>query len=41
VVRGGGYYNFARNCRVAERNDYGPGGNYGYIGFRIARSSVP
>jgi formylglycine-generating enzyme required for sulfatase activity len=45
VVRGGGWEYYARHCRTAHRNYVGPGsfnyGDFGNIGFRIARSSVP
>jgi formylglycine-generating enzyme required for sulfatase activity len=41
VFRGGFWGGDASGCRVAFRASYDPSGTYGYIGFRIARSSVP
>jgi len=41
VLRGGGWDYDASNCRVADRGYYGPSDTDGYIGFRVARSSVP
>ena len=41
VFRGGGWGNDANGCRVAYRFYYDPSDTYGYIGFRVARSSVP
>ncbi len=35
VLRGGGWGNFARSCRVSYRYNGGPGGRYGSIGFRL------
>jgi formylglycine-generating enzyme len=40
VRRGGSWFNGAVSCRVAFRVNYLPG-SYDYVGFRIARSSVP
>ena len=40
VYRGGGWYNLALYCRVADRiSDY-PAISYSFLGFRVARSSV-
>lgn len=36
VVRGGGWCDFARSCRVSKRNDVHPRVAYNYIGLRIA-----
>ena len=36
VLRGGSWGNFARYCRVANRNDCSPGGRYGNYGFRLS-----
>jgi len=41
VFRGGGWYGYAVNCRVAYRDYYGPGHSSNGLGFRVARSSVP
>jgi formylglycine-generating enzyme required for sulfatase activity len=41
VFRGGGWSNIAWYCRAAGRCNYGPAGSDGYVGFRLARSSVP
>ncbi len=41
VVRGGSWSNDAAYCRVAGRYYYDPSGTDGYVGFRVARSSVP
>jgi formylglycine-generating enzyme len=41
VLRGGSWVNDANYCRVAGRGIYGPGITYSYVGFRVARSSVP
>lgn len=41
VVRGGGWYYYAENCRVASRCFYDPGETGYSIGFRVARSAVP
>jgi formylglycine-generating enzyme required for sulfatase activity len=41
VFRGGSWGNDAYYCRVANRNAIYPSGANGYIGFRVARSSVP
>ena len=41
VRRGGGWYGLAFYCRVAYRFNYGPLVTPYFIGFRIARSSVP
>jgi formylglycine-generating enzyme required for sulfatase activity len=40
VIRGGGWYADASDCRVANRFSYYPSYSYSYIGFRVARSSV-
>ncbi|MCX6868860.1 MAG: SUMF1/EgtB/PvdO family nonheme iron enzyme, partial [Verrucomicrobia bacterium] len=37
VFRGGYWYGYADYCRVANRNDYGPGFTYYDIGFRPVR----
>jgi len=39
VIRGGGWFNYATNCRVANRNGCGPDYGFNYLGFRLARSS--
>ena len=41
VARGGSWSSYAVNCRAAARNSSGPANQHNYIGFRIARSSVP
>jgi hypothetical protein len=41
VLRGGSWINYANFCRVASRNGYYPSYTSYYIGFRVARSSVP
>jgi formylglycine-generating enzyme required for sulfatase activity len=41
VFRGGGWCNFAGDCRVAIRNYYDPSSSLSFMGFRVARSSVP
>ncbi len=42
VLRGSSWgYNFAGDCRVALRNSINPSGSSFFIGFRVARSSVP
>jgi formylglycine-generating enzyme required for sulfatase activity len=38
VVRGGSWYNAPRDCRVANRYGNTPGGRYGSVGFRLART---
>ena len=38
VLRGGGWYIFARNCRSANRFRFSPGGRNVLVGFRLARS---
>jgi formylglycine-generating enzyme required for sulfatase activity len=38
VVRGGSWGNNARNCRSANRGRNAPGGRYGRLGARLARS---
>ncbi len=40
VARGGGWYNFARFCRSADRRRSVPGYRHYDLGFRLARSSV-
>ena len=35
VVRGGGWYNYARGCRSANRDDCNSSSYYGDIGFRV------
>ena len=37
VHRGGGWYNFAQNCRVSDRNYDTPSYRYYSIGFRLVR----
>ncbi|MDR1416775.1 MAG: formylglycine-generating enzyme family protein [Prevotellaceae bacterium] len=39
VVRGGGWGNGARSCRVATRSGISPGSNFVNVGFRVACSS--
>ena len=39
VLRGGGWYYFARNVRSANRNFYAPGLRSHFFGFRLARSA--
>ena len=39
VNRGGSWYNYASNCRLANRNCNSPGNSYNDLGFRIACSS--
>jgi len=41
VLRGGGWYDLAANCRVAFRGTIIPGYGNGGNGFRLARGSVP
>ena len=41
VHRGGSWVRDASCCRVAYRGFNNPGNNFGNIGFRVARSSVP
>jgi len=41
VLRGGGWFNSAIYCRVAVRGDSLPSSTDYFIGFRVARSSVP
>jgi formylglycine-generating enzyme required for sulfatase activity len=41
VLRGGGWHSNAYFCRVAVRGNYYPTNSYDYIGFRVARSSIP
>jgi formylglycine-generating enzyme len=41
VGRGGGWFNYAISCRAANRSSNTPTSTNFYIGFRIARSSVP
>jgi formylglycine-generating enzyme required for sulfatase activity len=41
VRRGGSWYTSASSCRTAFRVSSNPTGTISYIGFRIARSSVP
>jgi len=38
AVRGGSYWNYADNCRVADRNWLDAGHRYSYRGFRICRT---
>lgn len=38
VMRGGGWYNTARDCRSAVRNWYHPGVRDISLGFRLART---
>ena len=40
VLRGGGWSGNARFCRSAFRLGYSPGRRWGYLGFRLALSSV-
>jgi|GEM_PF-1940628 len=35
VLRGGGWFNGARNCRTAARDNVTPGNRYDYSGFRL------
>ncbi|MCP4657986.1 MAG: SUMF1/EgtB/PvdO family nonheme iron enzyme [bacterium] len=39
VIRGGGWNDFARRCRVANRNSVGPGYRSASLGFRLVRNS--
>ena len=41
VLRGGGWDNFARDCRSASRAGVNPGSRDGDSGFRLARSAGP
>jgi len=41
VVRGGTYWNNARNCRVAYRNNNHPTNRNDNIGFRVVLSPSP
>lgn len=41
VFRGGSWINYAIDCRVADRNSYDPSLSNIFLGFRVARSSVP
>lgn len=38
IIRGGGYLDFARHCRVSYRSNRGPGIRNDSIGFRLALS---
>jgi formylglycine-generating enzyme required for sulfatase activity len=38
VFRGGGWYGYSEYCRASIRNNAYPGGTYGHIGFRAART---
>ena len=38
VYRGGGWLNYAKNCRSASRNDFAPGVHSNFLGFRLART---
>jgi formylglycine-generating enzyme required for sulfatase activity len=41
VIRGGSWYDAASRCCAAFRNPYGsPGGEYGGVGFRLARHQL-
>jgi formylglycine-generating enzyme required for sulfatase activity len=35
VIRGGGWYFYAQNCRVANRDDYSPDARARFLGFRV------
>ncbi len=37
VLRGGSWFDLARNCRSARRSAYDPGHRNGLVGFRLAR----
>ena len=39
VLRGGSWYYYAINCRVANRNGYNPSYSRIHIGFRVTRSA--
>jgi formylglycine-generating enzyme required for sulfatase activity len=41
VLRGGGWFVGASDCRVAVRGNYYPANGNRYFGFRVARSLVP
>jgi formylglycine-generating enzyme required for sulfatase activity len=41
VLRGGSWFSYASDCRVANRNSGNPAYSFNFIGFRVARSSVP
>ena len=41
VIRGGGWGSYAEGCSVSYRDPDSPGNRDGYIGFRVALSSVP
>ena len=41
VVRGGSYWNLARNCRSASRYAFEPGYRDRYLGFRLASGQPP
>jgi formylglycine-generating enzyme len=41
VPRGGSWYSYPQNVRVAYRNDYAPGFRGNDIGFRLARNARP
>lgn len=41
VLRGGSWFSFAYECRVAYRDSGAPSGSFNSFGFRVARSSVP
>ena len=41
VLRGGGWYSYARNCRSANRGGNRPGYRSGLFGFRLCCSSGP
>ena len=38
VIRGGSWYDLARDCRAALRLSYWPDGRYSHLGFRLALS---
>ena len=41
VVRGGGWYYYATNCRSANRSFYHPGYRDLFLGFRPSRPFTP
>ncbi len=39
VIRGGSWVNYARYCRSADRNNWGPSYRYSDVGFRLVRTN--
>ena len=41
VIRGGSWYDYARNVRAARRYRFAPANRLVYLGFRLARGRAP